>query len=111
MIENNVCKDELDDEEEIYVNLNDFVDLRESVEFKEASDAFEHYLEDYARTTRMPQSVLTDICHLAAQATRKAMEFCFMKGFELGGNVVRKVMEDDAAGESDAVNKKSVLAS
>lgn len=57
MLENNVCKNEFDDEEEIYLNLNDLVDLRESAEFKEASDSFEHYLDDYARVTRMPQSV------------------------------------------------------
>lgn len=58
MVENNVKKNLLDNEEEIYVNLNDLVNLRESAELKEAADAFERYLEDYARATHMPQSVL-----------------------------------------------------
>lgn len=40
MVENNV-KENLINEEELYVNLNDLVDLRESVELKEAADAFE----------------------------------------------------------------------
>jgi hypothetical protein len=39
MVENNVKENLLDDEEEIYVNLNDLVNLRESVELKEAADA------------------------------------------------------------------------
>lgn len=39
MIENNVKENLLDDEEEIYVNLNDLVNLRESAELKEAADA------------------------------------------------------------------------
>ena len=107
MLKNNVCKNELVDEGEFYLNLNSLVDIRESVEFKEASDAFEHYLEDYARATRMPQSILTDICHLAAQTTQKAIEFYFMKGFEIGSDVMRSVLEEDAARESGAVNKKS----
>lgn len=111
MLENNVCKNEFDDEEEIYLNLNNLVDLRESAEFKEASDSFEHYLDDYARVTRMPQSVLSDICHLAADATREAMKFCFMKGFEMGGNVMRSVLEEDVAEELDTADKKSVLVS
>ena len=38
MVENNVKENLLDDEEEIYVNLNDLVNLRESVELKEAAD-------------------------------------------------------------------------
>ena len=46
MVENNVKENLLDDEEEIYVNLNDLVNLRESAEFKEAADAFERYLEE-----------------------------------------------------------------
>lgn len=39
MVENNVKENLLDDEEEIYVNLNDLVNLRGSVELKEAADA------------------------------------------------------------------------
>ena len=65
MVENNVKENLLDGEEEIYMNLNDLVNLRESAELKEAADAFECYLEDYALATGMPQSVLSDICHLS----------------------------------------------
>lgn len=61
MVENNVKENLLDGEEEIYMNLNDLVNLRESAELKEAADAFECYLEDYALATGMPQSVLSDI--------------------------------------------------
>ena len=96
MLENRMRKDEFDDEGELYLNLNDLIDLRESAEFKEASDAFEYYLENYAVATRMQQSVLTDICHLAARATRKAMEYCFTKGFEIGSNVMKSAQEEKA---------------
>lgn len=98
MLENNMRKDEFDDEGELYLNLNDLINLRESAEFKEASDAFERYLENYAVATRMPQSVLTDICHLAAQATRKAMEYCFTKGLEFGGHVMKSALEEKQPG-------------
>ena len=94
-VENNVKKNLLDNEEEIYVNLNDLVNLRESAELKEAADAFERYLEDYARATHMPQSVLSDICHLSVQAAHRGMEFCFMKGFELGARVMRGALEEE----------------
>lgn len=107
MLENNVCENEFDDEE-IYLNWNDLVNLRESVEFKEASDKFEHYLEDYAWATRMPQSVLSDICHLAADATLEAMRFCFMKGFEMGGNVMKIVLKEES--NSDTENKENMMA-
>lgn len=46
MVENNVKENLIDDEEELYVNLNDLVNLRESAELKEAADAFENYLVD-----------------------------------------------------------------
>ena len=95
MVENNVKENLLDDEEEIYVNLNDLVNLRESAELKEAADAFERYLEDYALATGMPQSVLSDICHLSVQAAHRGMEFCFMKGFELGCRVMRSALEGE----------------
>lgn len=39
------------------------------------------------------------------------MKFCFMKGFEMGGNVMRSVLEEDAAEELDTADKKSVLVS
>ena len=39
MVENNVKENLLDDEENIYVGLSDLVNLRESVELKEAADA------------------------------------------------------------------------
>lgn len=95
MVENNVKENLIDDEEELYVNLNDLVNLRESAELKEAADAFDRYLEDYALATGMPQSVLSDICHLSVQAARKGMEFCFMKGFEMGVRVMKSALEDE----------------
>ena len=95
MVENNVKENLLDGEEEIYMNLNDLVNLRESAELKEAADAFERYLEDYALATGMPQSVLSDICHLSVQAAHRGMEFCFMKGYELGCRVMRSALEGE----------------
>jgi hypothetical protein len=41
MVENNVEENLFDDEEDIYVNLNDLVNLRESAELREAANAFE----------------------------------------------------------------------
>mgnify|MGYP000981456694 FL=1 len=95
MIKNNVKENLFDDEENIYVGLSDLVNLRESAELKEAADAFERYLEDYALATGMPQSVLSDICHLSVQAAHRGMEFCFMKGFELGCRVMRSALEGE----------------
>lgn len=95
MAENNVKENLIDDEEELYVTLNDLVNLRESAEFKEAADAFERYLEDYALATGMPQSVLSDICHLSVQAAHRGMEFCVMKGFEMGARVMKSALEDE----------------
>ena len=95
MVENNVKENLLDGEEEIYMNLNDLVNLRESAELKEAADAFECYLEDYALATGMPQSVLSDICHLSVQAAHRGMEFCFMKGFEMGARVMKSALEEE----------------
>ena len=95
MVENNVKENLIDDEEELYVNLNDLVNLRESAELKEAADAFERYLEDYALATGMPQSILSDICHLSVQVARRGMEFCFMKGFEMGARVMKSTLEEE----------------
>ena len=95
MFKNNVQENLLDVAEDIYGNLNDLVNLRESAELKEAADAFERYLEDYALATGMPQSVLSDICHLSVQAAHRGMEFCFMKGFELGARVMRSTLEEE----------------
>ena len=95
MVENNVKENLIDNEEEIYMNLNDLVDFRESAELKEAADAFERYLEDYALATGMPQSILSDICHLSVQVARRGMEFCFMKGFEMGARVMKSAMEEE----------------
>ena len=36
---------EYSDDEDIRVNLNDLVDIRESQEFMEASKSFDHYME------------------------------------------------------------------
>ena len=95
MVENNVKENLFDDEEDIYVNLNDLVNLRESAELREAANAFESYLVNYAQVAHMPQSVLSDICHLSVQAARKGMEFCFMKGFEMGCGVMRSALEGE----------------
>lgn len=95
MVENNVKENLLDGEEEIYMNLNDLVNLRESAELKEAADAFERYLENYALATGMPQSVLSDICHRSVQAAHRGMEFCFMKGFEMGARVMKRALEEE----------------
>ena len=95
MVEYNVKENLIDDEEELYVNLNDLVDLRESAELKEAADAFERYLEDYALATGMPQNVLSHICHLSAQVAHRGMEFCFMKGFEMGARVMKSALEEE----------------
>ena len=52
-------------------------------------------LVDYARVTHMPQSVLSDICHLSVQAACRGMEFCFMKGFEMGARVMKSALEEE----------------
>ena len=110
MVKNNVKENLIDDEEELYVNLNDLVNLRESAELKEAADAFENYLVDYAQVTHMPQSVLSDICHLSVQAARKGMEFCFMKGFEMGARVMKSALEEMME-RGEAVNRRQAAVS
>lgn len=56
MVENNVKENLFDDEEDIYVNLNDLVNLRESAELREAANAFESYLVNYAQVAHMPRA-------------------------------------------------------
>ena len=77
MIKNNVKENLFDDEENIYVGLSDLVNLRESAELREAANAFESYLVNYAQVAHMPQSVLSDICRLSVEAAHRGMEFCF----------------------------------
>ena len=95
MVENNVKENLFDDEENIYVGLSDLVNLRESAELREAANAFESYLVNYAQVAHMPQSVLSDICHLSVQAAHRGMEFCFMKGFEMGARVMKSALEEE----------------
>mgnify|MGYP005889836675 CR=1 FL=1 len=75
MVENNVKENLIDDEEELYVNLNDLVNLRESAELKEAADAFENYLVDYARVTHMPQSVLSFVHFIGTIERKRSAQF------------------------------------
>ena len=95
MIKNNVKENLFDDEENIYVGLSDLVNLRESAELREAANAFESYLVNYAQVAHMPQSVLSDICRLSVEAAHRGMEFCFMKGFEMGTRVMKSALEDE----------------
>lgn len=85
---------EYSDDEGIRVNLNDLVDIRESQEFMEASKSFDHYMEECARKTQMTQEVLSEIVGLAAQATKRAMEFCFLRGFEMGNRIMKSFLEE-----------------
>lgn len=105
MIKNNVKENLFDDEENIYVGPSDLVNLRESAELREAANAFESYLVNYAQVAHMPQSVLSDICRLSVEAAHRGMEFCFMKGFELGCRVMRSALkgelEADDCAETD----------
>ena len=95
MVENNVKENLFDGEENICVRLSDLVNLRESAELREAANAFESYLVNYAQVAHMPQSVLSDICNLSVQAAHRGMEFCFMKGFEMGVRVTRSALEEE----------------
>lgn len=95
MVENNVKENLFDGEEDICVGLSDLVNLRESAELRDAANAFESYLVNYAQAAHMPQSVLSDICNLSVQAAHRGMEFCFMKGFEMGCRVMRSALEGE----------------
>lgn len=86
---------EYSDDEEIWVDLNDLVDIRESEEVKAAADAFDRCMEEYARKTHMTQEELSEICELAAQATKRAMEVCFLKGFEMGVKITKGFLEEE----------------
>lgn len=107
MIKNNVKENLFDDEENIYVGLSDLVNLRESAELREAANAFESYLVNYAQVAHMPQSVLSDICQLSVQAAHRGMEFCFMKGFELGCGVMRSALEGELEADDCAETDKN----
>lgn len=107
MIKNNVKENLFDDEENIYVGLSDLVNLRESAELREAANAFESYLVNYAQVAHMPQSVLSDICRLSVEAAHRGMEFCFMKGFELGCGVMRSALEGELEADDCAETDKN----
>lgn len=74
MVENNVKENLLDDEEEIYVNLNDLVNLRESVELKEAADALERALGDLPVDEAGKNRIARLSAELMAQAEQYAVE-------------------------------------
>lgn len=95
MIEKIDYSSEYSDDEDIRVDLNDLVDIRESQEFMEASRSFDHYMEEYARKTHMTQEILSEIGKLAAQATKSAMKFCFLKGFEMGSRITKSFLEEE----------------
>ena len=65
MIKNNVKENLFDDEENIYVGLSDLVNLRESAELREAANAFESYLVNYAQVAHAaerPVGYLSSVC-------------------------------------------------
>ena len=62
MVENNVKKNLLDNEEEIYVNLNDLVNLRESAELKAAADAFGELCAGNTHAAERPVGYLPSVC-------------------------------------------------
>ena len=95
MVDKNNDNCEYTDNEEIWVDLNDLVDISQSQDFMEASNAFDHYMEEYAKKVHMTQEAKTEICQLAAHATKKAMEFCFLRGFEMGARIAKSCMEED----------------
>ncbi len=58
----------------------DFSGLKEYQPFMDAPNAFESYLEAYAAAAHIPQSVVSDICQLAANATTAAMRYAYESG-------------------------------
>lgn len=74
---------------------HDFSGLRQYPEFVAASEKFESYLEANAAALHIPQNVLTDICHLAADATTAAMHFAYEEGLSDGVELARGIQQDD----------------
>ena len=74
---------------------HDFSSLRLDPEFVAASDKFESYLEANAAALHIPQSVVTDLCHLAADATIAAMNFAYEEGLSNGVELAQGVQQYD----------------
>ena len=74
---------------------HDFSGLRQDSEFVAASDQFKIYLEANAAALHIPQSVVTDLCHLAADATSAAMKFAYEEGLSDGVELAQGVQQYD----------------
>ena len=79
----------------------DFSGLRQDTEFVAASEKFENYLEVNAAACGMTQTVVTSLCHLAADATRAAMGFTYKEGLNDGVELARSVQQHDKPTNSD----------
>ena len=74
---------------------HDFSGLRLDPEFVAASDQFESYLEANAAALHIPQSVVTDLCYLTADATSAAMKFAYEEGLRNGVELAQGVQQYD----------------
>lgn len=74
---------------------HDFSGLRENAAFVDASAKFEAYLEANAAALHVPQTVVTDICRLAADAITAAMHFAYEEGLSDGAELVRGIQQDN----------------
>lgn len=75
-------------------------DIEHDEAFVKAANAFESYLEANAAACGMTQTVVTDLCHLAADATLAAMNVAYSEGLDFGAAVARAAAELDEDADS-----------
>lgn len=81
---------------------HDFTALHQNPAFVAAAKKFESYLEANAAALNIPQTAVTGICHLAADATSAAMNLAYeeglLDGFDLAQQAQQLDNDDDLPG-------------
>ena len=88
---------------------HDFSGLRQNADFMAASDKFESYLEANAEALHLPQNVLADICHLAANAATAAMHFAYEEGLQDGIQLASGIQQDPDDTPADTASHPTAL--
>lgn len=80
--------------------LEHHYDIAHDEAFVKAANAFENRLEATAAAFGVPQDVVSDLCHLAADATSAAMGVAYSEGIGFGTAAARAAANLPPEGES-----------
>ena len=75
-------------------------DLEHDAAFQTAAAAFESCLTKNAAACGMTQAVVSELCHLAADATTAAMNVAYNEGLDFGAAIARAAADDGETADS-----------